>query len=154
VTLAKPAARTSKAGVAGDVWGRILDYFIANARHVELARELGLTPGDTKLLLDLSGEPRSMRTLAEAFACDASNITWMVDRLEERGFAERRTLATDRRVKTVILTPLGEKTRGELIENMYEPPKELVDLSRDDLDRLRAAVDLLPDAPSKYPRDA
>jgi len=33
------------------------------------------------------GQPCSMRTLADAWKCDASNVTWLVDRLEEHGLA-------------------------------------------------------------------
>src|SRR4029453_18040920 len=49
---------------------------------------------------------------AEEWACDASNATWMVDRLEERGLAERRSSPTDRRGKLVGLLARGPKPRG------------------------------------------
>ena len=89
---------------AADVWRRMLDYHIVHQRYLETAREFGLNPGATKLLLELEhDDPRPMRALAETFACDASNVTWMVDQLEERGLVERRTLRNDRRVKTVAL---------------------------------------------------
>ena len=72
------------------------------------------------------------------------NITWMVDRLEEKGLVERRTLPTDRRVKTIALTPLGEKTKAELIERLYEPPEDLIALPREDLEALRHVLRKLP----------
>jgi DNA-binding MarR family transcriptional regulator len=65
-----------------------------------------------------------MRALARAWACDASNVTWMVDRLESRGLVERRMLPSDRRVKTVALTPLGASTKAELFTRLNEPPAD------------------------------
>ena len=52
-----------------------------------------------------------MRSLADAWGSDASNATWVVDRLERLGLAERRALVTDRRVKLAVLTARGIKAR-------------------------------------------
>ena len=132
--------------LAADVWRRMLDYHMAHLRHLQTARQLGLNPGATKLLLDLEpDDPRPMRALAETFACDASNVTWMVDQLEERGLVERRTFRSDRRVKTVALTALGEKTKAELLRRIYEPPEDLIALPRPELEALRDALAKLPE---------
>jgi DNA-binding MarR family transcriptional regulator len=137
---------TEKAVLAADVWRRMLDYHMAHLRHLETARQLGLNPGATKLLLALEpDDPRPMRALAETFACDASNVTWMVDQLEERGLVERRTFRSDRRVKTVALTALGEKTKAELLRRFYEPPEDLIALPRPELVALRDALSKLPE---------
>lgn len=69
-----------------------------------------------------------MRSLADEWECDASNATWVVDRLERAGLAERRSMAADRRVKLVALTAKGVKMRTELMEEFYEPPVELLRL--------------------------
>jgi DNA-binding MarR family transcriptional regulator len=141
----EPRDGQPSASLAADVWRRMLDYHMAHQRYVETARQLGLNPGATKLLLELEPEdPRPMRALAEAFACDASNITWMVDQLEERGLVERRTLRNDRRVKTVALTALGEKTKAELLQRFYTPPDDLVALPYRQLVALRDALAKLP----------
>ena len=137
--------------LAADVWRRMLDYHLAHLRHLQTARQLGLNPGATKLLLDLEpNDPRPMRALAETFACDASNVTWMVDQLEERGLVERRTFRSDRRVKTVALTALGEKTKAELLRRIYEPPEDLTALPRPELVALRDALAKLPE-PAQAP---
>jgi DNA-binding MarR family transcriptional regulator len=68
----------------------------------------------------------------------------MIDRLEQRGLAERRSVQVDRRVKQVVLTPLGVKTKADLLEGVYQPPPELLELDRADLDALRKAVAKLP----------
>lgn len=133
--------------LAADVWRRVFEFFWHRGpRNVELLQELGLTPGHMKALLELRADlPRSMGALAETLHCDASNATWLVDRLEERGLVERRPLPGDRRVKTVVLTELGVKTRAELIQRLYEPPEELVALDRASLEELRDALDHLPE---------
>ena len=139
------AGQSENAVLAAEVWRRMLDFHLAHLRHMQTARELGLNPGATKLLLDLEpDDPRPMRALAETFACDASNVTWMVDQLEERGLVERRTFTSDRRVKTVALTALGEKTKAELLRRFYAPPDDLVALPRPELVALRDALTRLP----------
>ena len=137
-----------KQELAADVWRLMAGYTTAHfqdrARQAPL-RELGLTPGHLKALAALDpDEPRPMRALADALACDASMVTMMADRLEERGLVERRMLPTDRRVKTLILTPLGIETRRRLAEAMSEPPENLMDLDAASLSALRRALVRLP----------
>ena len=88
-----------------------------------------------------------MRALAGTLCCDASLATWLVDRLEERGLAERRTPPNDRRVKTVVLTPLGIATRQRLRASFYDPPGALMDLDVSSLESLRNELRQLPAPP-------
>ena len=81
-------------------------------------------------------QPQSMSSLAGAWRCDASNVTWLVDRLEEHGLAERRPHATDRRVRTVGLTKKGARIRAQIEAMIYEAPASLHKLSARDLDAL------------------
>ena len=136
----------SKAAIAADVWRRILDFFIGtHAQRDGVLQRFGFTPGDSKALMFLDAdEGRTMRSLAEAWTCDASNATWMIDRLEQRGLVERRPVAGDRRVKKVVLTPLGVETKAALLEALYQPPAELLELPLADLKALRDAVQKLP----------
>ena len=112
---------------AAEVWRLMVQCSMQQFGHTSgVLQQLGLTPGHMKALLMLEpGEPRPMGSLAQQFACDASTITWLVDRLEERGLVERGGLASDRRVKTVALTDLGVETKAELERRLYEPPPEL-----------------------------
>jgi DNA-binding MarR family transcriptional regulator len=145
VTVQSPD-RLGKEAVAAEVWRRLFDFFWQRKEeHLGVVRDLGLTPGHMKALfvLDLD-EPRPMRALADALCCDASTVTWLVDSLEERGIVERRPLATDRRVKTVVLTPSGAKTKAELLERIYEPPELIRALTIEDLEALNAVLAKLP----------
>ena len=76
-----------------------------------------------------------------------STATWIVDRLETKGLAERRSHATDRRVKLVILTPVGTQTKDQLRVGTYTPPPELLVMDSDDLAALRDAAAKLPHPP-------
>ena len=81
-----------------------------------------------------------MRSLATEWGCDASTATWIVDRLETRGLAERRAHATDRRVRLVVLTPEGARIRERMLRGTYAPPPELLQLETTELLALRDAT--------------
>jgi DNA-binding MarR family transcriptional regulator len=108
----------------------------------------GLTPNDSRALASLDRvEGRSMRSLADEWECDASNATWIVDRLERAGLAERRTVPEDRRVKRVVLTAKGERTKRELLEEFHAPPEDLLALTEPELRALERALARLGSPP-------
>lgn len=138
--------KRSKETVAREAWRGIFDFFwLHRDSQMHVLHELGLTPGHMKALfvLDLD-EPRPMGALAEALRCDASTGTWLVDGLEEKGIVERQALPNDRRVKTVVLTPLGAKTKAALLERLYDPPELLLELDAADLETLGEIFGKLP----------
>ena len=141
-------ARTSSAKhhLAAEAWRPLARFFFDTVRHRQkVMSSEGLTPNDVRALMALApSEGRTMSDLAEAWSCDASNATFIVDRLEERELAERRTVATDRRVKLVVLTARGAAIRGRILQRFFEPPPELLELSRADLEALREAAGRLP----------
>jgi DNA-binding MarR family transcriptional regulator len=124
--------------IKAETWRSLYEFFMAeHERHLESITELGVSPGDLKALMRLEpgcGEP--MRALADTWRCDASTVTWIVDRLEKQGFVERRAHESDRRVKVVVLSPSGTELRARLLEMFYEPPAVLSELSGADLDAL------------------
>lgn len=82
--------------------------------HVEaVASAHDLSPAQFLVLRALDW-PRAMGELAVALRCDASNITGIIDRLEERGLVERKVAPDDRRVKNVVVTHEGERLRAQL----------------------------------------
>lgn len=104
-----------------------------------------MTPNDSRALFSLhAGEGRTMRSLADAWECDPSNATWIVDRLEKLGLAERQSVSHDRRVKLVMLTDKGQRTRSELLEEFHQPPPEIAALNRKDLEALYRVLVKLP----------
>jgi DNA-binding MarR family transcriptional regulator len=140
------ASRASKTEIAADVWATLLEVVMGQRnRFFGVLGEFGLTPGDLRALSVLELErPRPMGSLAHAWDCDPSNVTWMIDRLEERGLVERRVNLTDRRVKTVALTALGARTKADLFARLHHPPDELLTLDRKTLQALRTSLANLP----------
>lgn len=124
--------------LANDTWRRMTDLFLSRKHQVmEIAAAHGLNPGAMNALLFLEpGQPCSMRALADAWRCDASNVTWLVDRLEEHGLAERRPHPTDRRVRTVALTRKGTRMRSQIESKLFEAPASFRDLGVSDLESL------------------
>jgi DNA-binding MarR family transcriptional regulator len=138
-----------KKGVAAEVWRLMLECSMAQFGQASgVLQQIGLTPGHMKLLMQLeAGEGRSMGSLAQAFHCDASTMTWLVDRLEERGMVERRMLPSDRRVKAVALTPRGVRVKARLAGRLYAPPPALLALDREALDAMKGALTQIRSSP-------
>jgi len=139
------ADSSTKQAVAAEVWHHLFAVFMSTRWQRDAVLErLGLTPNDAKVLNTLDGtQGKPMRALAEEWGTDASNVTWVVDRLTEKGLAERRPVAHDRRVKLVVLTPRGVKVRDQILRAFHEPPPELVTLDRQDLLALRGILEKL-----------
>ncbi len=133
------APMVRKSELAAETWdvfhslmGTFRDSFLG------IARELDLGPGELKALEALDPDhAQPMGALAQTLRCDASNVTWLADRLEARGFVERRAAASDRRVKTLALTPAGRAARARVEEHLHTPPAALLALSTTELRTLR-----------------
>lgn len=123
---------------AEEAWRLIMNVVMTHKQHIPaIAASFRLNPGAMNALLQLDpDEPRTMGSLAESFKCDASHVTWLVDRLEEHGLAQRTSHPTDRRVRMVALTKKGEKVRAQVEAKLFEAPDGLRALSRDDLTKL------------------
>ena len=110
-----------------DTWALLVRLFFAQRAHLPvLAGDLALSPAQCHVLHLIEPErPIPMGQLAATLACDRSNVTGLVDRLEARGFVQRQPSAADRRVKVLVLTPAGVRVRTLLVERMTAPPAEL-----------------------------
>ncbi|MGI9556533.1 MAG: MarR family winged helix-turn-helix transcriptional regulator [Solirubrobacterales bacterium] len=135
---AAPDLLDHASGADGEAWALMMRLFSTEAqpRYLAITQEFGLHPSQA-VVLQLLSEPRPMGALAEARRCDNSNITGIVDRLEERGFVERRADEHDRRVKLIALTAEGEHLRDELNRRLAEPPESLARLPAADRAALR-----------------
>ena len=117
-------------------------------RFMALAGEFELSPPQFWTIRHLA-EPRTMSQLADTLLCDNSNVTGIVDRLEERGLLERRPSPGDRRVKLIVLTRAGEGMRRKVEKVMAEPPAWLAGLEATDQRSLR---DILARAEAEGPQ--
>jgi MarR family transcriptional regulator, organic hydroperoxide resistance regulator len=119
-------------------WQLLNDLLMAQrARMPAIAAEFELSPVQAQVLRLLEPErPMPMGRLACGLGCDASNVTGIVDRLEARGLIERRPAPADRRVRVLVITPIGRRVRATMLERMAEPPVEITRLSREDQELL------------------
>src|SRR5204863_1154643 len=105
-------------------------FFNQRAGLPALASNFELSPAQCHVLhLIEPDRPIPMGRLAEALACDASNVTGLVDRLESRGLVRRQPSAEDRRIKVLELTAAGARLRSVVLERMTKPPESLSRLS-------------------------
>ena len=111
---------------------------LSKRRFMAIASEFELSPPQVMALRQLDpDEPKPMSELALALRCDNSNVTGIVDRLEDRGLVERRSATHDRRVKMLAVTPRGAEVRERLAERLEQAPAPLARLSPEDQRTLR-----------------
>jgi DNA-binding MarR family transcriptional regulator len=129
------------ASAAREAWQYVAELFMSpetQQRFHAACEAADVSPPQLKALLSMEpGISQPMRALAEVWRCDASWVTGIVDGLEERGYVERQPYATDRRVKVVAITPLGEKAKARALERLYEPPPSLNELTPAEQAQLR-----------------
>jgi DNA-binding MarR family transcriptional regulator len=116
---------------ACEAWKLLMKlFFTQRADLPTLAAEFDLSPAQCHVLhLIEPDQPVPMGQIAESLACDASNVTGLVDRLESRGLVRRQASAGDRRIKVLELTEAGARLRSVVMERMTKPPEILGRLS-------------------------
>ena len=104
----------------GDPTEEIVEHLFAlvdslRAGFEATAAAFDLSVAQAKVLRYVAGSgPLPMRDVACRMRCDASNVTGIIDRLEDRGLVERRSSAADRRVKTLVATARGQEVARAL----------------------------------------
>jgi MarR family transcriptional regulator, organic hydroperoxide resistance regulator len=131
----KNGRATGSKDPAGEAWG-LLAQLVYPPPFLSIARELGLRPASFGTLRAL-GEPRTMSEIATVLHCDNSNVTGVVDGLEERGLVVRTPSTDDRRVKLIALTAEGRRVRARLMRAVEKPPPWLTGLPTSDQSTLR-----------------
>ncbi|MEA2253364.1 MAG: hypothetical protein QOG70_3606 [Solirubrobacteraceae bacterium] len=124
---------------AAEAWSLMFGMLQKSRRRFcAVASEFELSPPQVMALRMLDpDQPKPMSELAEALHCDNSNVTGIVDRLEDRGLVERRPSEHDRRVKMLAVTSAGADVRTRLAERLDEPPEPLARLDVEDQRALR-----------------
>jgi DNA-binding MarR family transcriptional regulator len=86
---------------------------------VAIGDEVGLTglQAITLLMID-EHQPRAMKNFCLLFHCDASNITGIIDGLEQKGLVSRQNDPADRRIKTVRLEAAGKRAQQHILAQL------------------------------------
>ncbi|HSX06296.1 MAG TPA: MarR family transcriptional regulator [Candidatus Saccharimonadia bacterium] len=87
-----------------------------------LKHDLGGMQALTLLMLN-ELTPRSMKELCNTLHCDASNVTGIIDGLEQRGLVERRNDPSDRRIKTLHILPAGKELQQQILDQLVRGSK-------------------------------
>ncbi len=145
------AGELGRTDAGSQAWSLMHWLMVTNKHRLfAMAQEFDLAPQQMIALRMLGSGPRKMSELAQALFCDNSNVTGIVDRLEERGLLRREVAEGDRRVKLLVLTKEGERMRVEITKRMAEPPPPIASLSEKDQrvlrDILQRAVEDVSDA--------
>jgi DNA-binding MarR family transcriptional regulator len=133
-----PSSSTKKSpprgsGAPDPFWASLIELCLGmRSWWSAVCEEFELTPSQGMALRSLDPErPLAMSTLADALACDASNVTGIVDKLESRGLIARRGADHDRRIKMLCVTQTGRALRDRLIGRLLQPPAAVASLSRE-----------------------
>jgi DNA-binding MarR family transcriptional regulator len=135
---------------AHEAWRLMAEMLLSQVnqdRFIDACTAADVTPPLLKALLTLTPDKAvPMSILAKGWRCDASWATGIVDGLEQRGYVQRQTLDSDRRVKVVQLTEGGEAAQAKALDVFFDPPASILSLKPKDqlalrnlLRKLRAA---------------
>src|SRR5258708_39062854 len=89
-------------------------------------------------------EPVALSDMAQRLACVRSNMTQLVDRLEQDGLVRRRADSADRRSVRAELTPTGERAHAAATAALDQEQRAIVaGLGSGPAARLKSALRLL-----------
>jgi DNA-binding MarR family transcriptional regulator len=137
---ARPEAQHLR--LEGDVVGLWFEMQAQLQVHfTELAALHNLTAAQAKVLMQLQPDVAvTMRALAGQLQYDASNLTGVVDRLEEMKAVRRQAQPNDRRAKGVVLTDEGKRLRLAFWERLTNRSGPLGRLNSRELTSLRTLL--------------
>jgi DNA-binding MarR family transcriptional regulator len=130
---------SAKGDMATRAWG-LLAGLVYPPPFLAIAREFDLRPSTFAALRALE-QPRTMGELAGVLHCDNSNVTGIVDSLEDKVLAVRKPSEADRRSKVVELSGQGEALLSRLKHELAKPPAWVKNLSEEDQEALREILE-------------
>ena len=138
----KSAPKSVAKSSPNQLWLLLIEFALSQRGWwTEVCSRLDLTPtqGLTLRLLNPDA-PMAMNVLADTLACDASNVTGVVDKLEARGLIERQAAEGDRRLKILVVTDKGRDVRSKLFDEAAKPPALIAELPRELRDRMSGVL--------------
>lgn len=138
-----PKPKDPVAAARAEVVELLFSYVERLRTHFEsIALAHDLTAMQAKVLMFL-GDAEPMRCIAENLCCDPSNITGVVDRLQDRGLLTRTEDPSDRRVKLLHATTAGKKLRETIGLSLFRDMPGMGALSQSQVADLRNLLSTL-----------
>lgn len=138
-----PRPRDPASAAQAEVIELLFTYVNRLQTHFEqVAAAFDLSPIQAKVILSL-GQPEPLGCLAQELGCDPSNVTSLVDRLEERGLLARAGSREDRRVKVLEATQAGMQLREGLSNALFGDVPGMSLLTPEQVTELRRALAVL-----------
>src|SRR5919106_4364834 len=102
------AGEVGRTDPGSEAWSLMHWLMVTNKQRLfAMAHEFDLAPQQMIALRMLGAGSRKMSELAQALFCDNSNVTGIVDRLEQRDLVRRESAQGDRRGQPLVLGPGG-----------------------------------------------
>lgn len=104
---------------------------------LEELKDTGLTIGQPKILDYLKEhDGSSQKEIAKACFLEAGSLTTILNKMEEKGLIERRTLNGNRRSFHIFMTDDGKK-KQQLVDKVFQKieKKALADISEDEFEQ-------------------
>lgn len=140
--MSQRSATTARADVE-----RLLEEFVtAYDKAFQCAAEAVGLSGAQACTLARTQVRQPMSSLAHEAACDASNVSQIIARLEGRGFVERTADDLDRRVKNVAITPAGRRTHRRVRSEFAFGREALARLDAGEREQLHALLSKMLEA--------
>lgn len=138
-----PKPKDPVAAARAEVVELLFSYVERLRAHFEsVAVANDLTAMQAKVLMFL-GDAEPMRCVAENLGCDPSNITGVVDRLQDRGLLTRTEDPHDRRVKILHVTPSGKRLRETIGMELFRDVPGMSSLSPTQVAELKSLLSRL-----------
>jgi DNA-binding MarR family transcriptional regulator len=117
----------NKSTLSNDFYYALVAFLLqAKQQVIATASEFGLTSVQALTLLTIKQhDQRSMSEFCKLYDCDASNITGIIDGLEQKGLVSRQPQLNDRRVKIIHLEKEGHELQTKLIKRIAESTPDL-----------------------------
>jgi DNA-binding MarR family transcriptional regulator len=145
--LTSPATKVDRLALTRDMYA-LASYLMRStnlgAFNSIAALELSFTQIKALCAMDVDGEDRSVKALAESMQVSLPAMSRAIDGLYERGLVDRQEDPVDRRMKRLRLTASGRAITSSLNETRLATMQEfLTSLSDEEAQALTQALDLI-----------
>ncbi|AGA77849.1 MarR family winged helix-turn-helix transcriptional regulator [Echinicola vietnamensis] len=115
-------------------------------RQGKLFKPFGLSPEQYNVLRILRGhhpEPITVSSIQDRMLNKMSNASRLVEKLKQKGLADRKECPTDRRQVDITITAAGNKLLQQLDEEIKSFNHDVINLDEEEVNMLNSLLDKL-----------